>query len=73
MSGTRLDPNTDPRTPHRIRHQLAREFLLKRYPGAHIQRVESRLHGNRISVYADVIPQGQFLSIHVPVPLASST
>lgn len=60
-----MDPNEDPRTPHRIRHQLAREFLSRKYPGAHIQRVSTLLGGSRVEATV-ILENGQTINTTVP-------
>lgn len=60
-----MDPIEDPRTPHRIRHSLAREFLTKKYPGCHVQRIVTTREGRCVEATV-ILSEGQTIITRVP-------
>lgn len=60
-----IDPAEDPRTPHRIRIDLARKILGQRYPGCHVQRVVILNEGRRVEATV-ILEGGQTINITVP-------
>lgn len=61
-----MHPNEDPRTPHRLRHERAREFLAKQFPGCLVQRVCSENNGRRVTAHIILANGMTYLDYSVP-------